>query len=63
MSFRERLARTRELAWMKAAYRMPRRLRYWGIIHETVAYSQAYPGDEVPAIAVTDVLAHVEMQR
>lgn len=54
MSLRERVSRTEELFWMKAAAHLPERLAYWSYIHQGVKH---FEGNElVPEVRYMTVL-------
>lgn len=55
MSLRERCHRTVELAWLKLAHRLPRRLAYWSFIDSGVRLMRS--DEVVPEVRYTELLA------
>lgn len=58
MSLRERLSRTREELWRRAAHRLPRKLAYFSYIDSTAKYVK---NDEiVPDVKAFDIMHRME---
>lgn len=57
MTLRERMSRTQEWGWAKAAHHLPRRLAYWSFIDSGVRHMG---NDVVPEIRYTELLTRME---
>jgi len=58
LPLRERVSRTQELFWMKAAARLPKRLAYWSYVHQGV---QHFERDEiVPEVGYMTILERLD---
>lgn len=61
MPFFERCRRTREWANLKVAYLLPRRLKYWVVIHEI---NRIIPPDQiVPDYTLDEILKALDYEK
>lgn len=60
MKLSERLRRTRDWAAMKAAGKLPKRIKYWAAIQSVAAVTMKLPDRVVGSITVDEILGNLD---